>query len=80
MFGLGHVDLAPLIYGSVMFLGIWSMWSKFKHGQYQRLVIEVGVFALVFNLHGGTMTGGFSAMVCALLAGVFLGAKKKPSA
>lgn len=32
----------------------------------------MSVFTLVFMLHGGTMAGGFAAMICALLAGVIL--------
>ena len=69
MFGLGHLDLAPLIYGFVIFIGLWSMWSKLAHGKFLALGIEVSVFWLVFSLHGGSMTGGFSAAVAALLAG-----------
>jgi len=76
-----HIDIAPLFYGFIMFLGIWSMWNKLMDGEIKRFLIEVGVFVLVFKMHGGSMTGGFSAMVCALLAGFFLGRKKKdPSA
>lgn len=69
---LSHVDLGPLFYGIIMFFGIWSMWHKLCNFQLVRLSIEIGVFALVFVLHGGTMAGGFSAMVCALLAGMFI--------
>lgn len=67
--GLAHLDVAPLFYGVVMFLGLWSMWRKLVHWQLFGFVVEVAVFALVFALHGGTMAGGFAAMVCALLAG-----------
>lgn len=67
--GLGHLDLTPLIYGVIMFLGIWSMWHKITHGRSFSAAVEIGVFVLVFRLHGGTMAGGFAAMVCALLAG-----------
>lgn len=67
--GLAHLDVAPLFYGVVMFLGLWSMWHKLTHWQLFGFAVEVGVFALVFALHGGTMAGGFAAMVCALLAG-----------
>lgn len=75
---LAHVDMMPLFYGFVMFLGIYSMYYKFTHGNLRGFMIEVAVFSLVFTLHGGTLTGGFSAMVCALLAGVFMG-RRKPS-
>jgi hypothetical protein len=69
MFGLAHFDIMPLIYGVVMFFGLWSMWHKLLQGKWLALTIEVSVFALVFSLHGGTMAGGFAAMTCALLAG-----------
>lgn len=72
MFGLAHLDIMPLIYGFVIFIGLWSMWSKLTHGKYLALGIEVSVFWLVFSLHGGSMTGGFSAAVAALLAGFIL--------
>lgn len=72
----GHIDMMPLFYGVIMFIGIWSMYHKFKRSLWLRLSIEVSVFILVFTLHGGTMTGGFSAMIAALLAGFFLGRKK----
>lgn len=71
--GLGHLDLMPLFYGIIMFLGIWSMWRKLAAWRIGSFLLEAGVFALVFSLHGGTMAGGFSAMICALLAGMILG-------
>lgn len=69
MFGLGHMDVTPLFYGFIMFLGIWSMWSKILQRHYVSFLGEVGVFALVFALHGGSMSGGFAAMFAALIAG-----------
>ena len=68
---LGHLDFGPILYGVVMFLGLLVMWWKLKNGRWLSLAIDIGVFALVFKLHGGTMAGGFSAMVAALLAGLF---------
>lgn len=73
---LQHIDMMPLFYGVLMFLGVWSMYHKLVAGRYLKFLIEVSVFTLVFILHGGTMTGGFSAMICALLAGTFLGRRK----
>lgn len=70
MFGLAHLDVMPLVYGVVVFIGLWSMWAKLIRGKWIALAIEASVFALVFALHGGSMTGGFSAAVAALLAGV----------
>ena len=73
---LGHMDFTPLVYGVIMFLGIWSMYYKITHWNIVGFAIELGVFTLVFVLHGGTMAGGFSAMICALLAGQILGRRK----
>jgi hypothetical protein len=70
--GLAHLDFGPLIYGLIMFLGVAVMWWKLTRGRWLSLIIDIAVFALVFKLHGGTMAGGFAAMVAALLAGMFL--------
>lgn len=70
---LAHLDIMPLIYGVVIFLGIYSMWSKLRKGRLFSFGIEAGIFILVFSLHGGTMTGGFAATVAALLSGIFMG-------
>ena len=72
MFGLGHVDLTPLVYGLVICCGIFSMWWKLTHGRWLTFAVEASVFALVFKLHGGTMAGGFAATVAALLAGLII--------
>jgi hypothetical protein len=77
MFALSHIDMMPLFYGCLMFLGIWSMYYKVTRGNIKGFVIEASVFSLVFFLHGGTMNGGFAAMVCALLAGLVLGRKRR---
>lgn len=72
MFGLTHFDAMPLVYGVLMFLGIWSIYYKATHHKYFALAVELIVFVAVFKLHGGTMAGGFSAMICALIAGQVL--------
>ena len=81
MLGLGHIDVGPLLYGIVIFLGLYSMWWKLTHGRLFSFLVEVTVFVLVFKLHGGTMAGGFAATVAALLAGFIipwtLGGSKK---
>lgn len=69
MFGLAHIDVMPLVYGLVIFVGLWSMWAKLIHGAFIALIIEVFIFWLVFRLHGGSMAGGFAAAIAALLAG-----------
>jgi len=76
MFGLGHIDMMPLAYGIIMFLGVWSMWAKLTSGRLLSFAIELGVFVLLFKLHGGTMAGGFAAMVAALIAGRVLGRRR----
>jgi hypothetical protein len=67
---LSHMDLAPILYGIVMFIGLAVMLAKLIKGAWLSLIIDITVFALVFKLHGGSMTGGFAAMICALLAGL----------
>ena len=72
MFGLTHFDAMPLIYGVVIFAGLYSMWHKLVTFRWLSLTVEVFVFVLVFKLHGGTMAGGFAATIAALLAGIIL--------
>lgn len=72
MFGLGHIDVGPLIYGVVIFAGLYSMWWKLTHRRLLGFVVELAVFIIVFKLHGGTMAGGFAATVAALIAGVVI--------
>jgi hypothetical protein len=67
---LAHLDLMPLLYGVIIFMGLTSLWSKLIHGRFLALIIEISVFTLVFSLHGGTKTGGFAAAIAALLAGI----------
>ena len=81
MFGLAHLDIMPVVYGVIIFTGLFSMYWKLTHGRVLAALIEIGVFWLVFQLHGGTMAGGFAATVAALLAGLIipftLGARRK---
>ena len=72
MLGLAHLDILPLLYGVTIFIGLASMWRKLVNFQLLPLIIEGGVFWLVFSLHGGTMTGGFAATIAALLSGFVL--------
>lgn len=64
-----HLDLTPVFYGFVIFLGLLSMWRKLISLMLIELAIEAAVFYLVFTLHGGSMAGGFAATIAALLAG-----------
>lgn len=66
---LSHIDWGPIVYGLVIFVGLLIMWFKLINGRFLSLFIDIGVFWLVFTLHGGTMTGGFAATIAALLAG-----------
>lgn len=68
---LSHIDLGPLFYGVVMFIGLAIMFVKLKHGKLLSVGIDFAVFWLVFTLHGHSMAGGFAAMICAMLAGLF---------
>ena len=72
MLTLLHGSFEPIIYGVVIFLGLYSMWYKISHGKVLAFVIEVSVFILVFRLHGGTMVGGFAATIAALLSGLII--------
>ncbi len=68
---LAHIDLMPLVYGVVMFLGLAYMWHKLIHGMYIGVGVDMFVFWIVFSLHGGSMAGGFSAMIAAALSSIF---------
>ena len=65
-----HGSMEPIVYGVVIFLGLLSMVWKLRNGNFLAFIMEVGVFYLVFKLHGGTMSGGFAATIAALLAGL----------
>lgn len=67
---LAHIDFMPIVYGVVMFIGLAVLFRKLVTGRIISLGIDIAVFWFVFALHGGSMTGGFSAMVAALLAGI----------
>ena len=67
----GHIDAAPLFYGLILAFGIFSMLRKLLVLDFVALAVELGVFWVVFSMHKGTMTGGLSAAVCALIVGLF---------
>ena len=72
MLTLLHGSFEPIIYGVVIFLGLYSMWYKLTRGKLLAFVAEVSVFILVFKLHSGTMVGGFAATIAALLSGLII--------
>jgi hypothetical protein len=65
-------DSGPVLYGVVVILGICTLWWKLITGRITSFLLEAGIFWLVFSLHGGTMTGGMSAAVAALLGGFLI--------
>jgi hypothetical protein len=67
---LGHVDFSAVVYGLLMFAGLAVLFYKLVNFSWLSLSIDIAVFWLVFKLHGGTMQGGFAAMICALCAGI----------
>lgn len=67
---LRHLDLGPLLYGLIMFVGLFVVWWKITRSMWLSVAIDIAVFIVVFKLHGGTMQGGFAAMIAALLAGL----------
>ena len=68
---LSHIDFMPLVYGILMFLGLTLTWYKLCHGKFVSVGLDMAVFWLVFSLHGGSMAGGFSAMIAAALSSLF---------
>jgi hypothetical protein len=67
----GHIDAAPLFYGLLLAIGIFSMLRKLLMLDIATLAVEVFVFYVVFSMHKGTLTGGMSAAICALIVGLF---------
>ena len=65
-----HGSMEPLIYGAIIVARLLAMERKFTRGAFGALTVAIGVFVLVFELHGGTVTGGFAATIAALLAGI----------
>lgn len=66
----GHIDAAPLFYGVLLAVGIFSMLRKLLKFDLVALAVEVFVFYVVFSMHKGTLTGGMSAAICALIVGL----------
>lgn len=66
----GHIDAAPLFYGVLLAVGIFSMLRKLLLLDFLTLGIEIFVFYVVFQMHKGTLTGGMSAAICALIVGL----------
>ena len=67
---LSHIDMLPVVYGVVIFIGLAIMVIKLRTGHWISLLIDIGVFTFVFKLHGGTMSGAFAATIAAMLSGL----------
>lgn len=65
-----HIDAAPLFYGVLLAIGVFSMLHKVKTSQWLTLAVEIFTFYVVFSMHKGTLTGGMSAAICALIVGL----------
>lgn len=68
---LAHLDLMPMFYGMLMFLGLAYTWHKLLRGKIISVGVDMFVFWLVFALHGHSMAGGFAAMIAAALSSLF---------
>lgn len=69
MYSIIHASMEPLIYSIVISYGLISMAKKVKDKRYMALVIEVAIFALIFIMHGGSVTGGFASTIASIIAG-----------
>jgi hypothetical protein len=66
-----HIDLAPVIYGFAVFLGLYITVWKFSKGKWLSMICDVIVFYVVFSMHNHSTTGGLVAAIAAMLAGLF---------
>ena len=69
MFGLGHIDLLLLLYPLALALGVLSLVHKWTHRKYLAFFVEGITFCALFAMHGGSVHGGFAAVVAALIVG-----------
>lgn len=67
---LSHIDMAPVFYGVILAVGVFSMLNKLLRFDVLGFAVEAGTFFVVFSMHKGTLTGGMSAAICALIVGV----------
>ncbi len=69
MISLIHTSMEPIIYSFVITYGLCSMAKKVQTKRYFAFIVEVAVFALIFLLHGHSVTGGFAATIASVIAG-----------
>ena len=79
MYSIIHASMEPLIYSIVISYGLVSMGKKLKAGKVMQLAIEIAIFALIFALHGGSVTGGFASTIASVVAGNILAKMFEPN-
>lgn len=66
-----HLDVAPVIYGIAVFLGLYITVWKISRGKWLSTACDIAVFYIVFSMHNHSTTGGLVAAIAAALAGLF---------
>lgn len=66
-----HLDVAPVIYGIAVFLGLYITVWKISKGRWLSTACDIAVFYVVFSMHNHSTTGGLVAAIAAALAGLF---------
>ncbi len=66
-----HLDVAPVIYGVAVFLGLYITVWKISKGRWLSTACDIAVFYIVFSMHNHSTTGGLVAAIAAALAGLF---------
>ena len=79
MFSIIHASMEPIIYSFVITYGLCSMAKKVQSKRYLAFIIEVAIFALIFTLHGHSVTGGFASTIASVIAGNLIANMLEPS-
>lgn len=66
-----HLDVAPVVYGIAVFLGLYITVWKISKGRWLSTACDIAVFYIVFSMHNHSTTGGLVAAIAAGLAGLF---------
>jgi len=61
------MNMEPVVYGGLMFIALMVLLLKAWLEHYVAIAADVAVFVVMFLIHGGTLTGGLSAAVTAML-------------
>lgn len=78
MFSIVHASMEPIIYSFVITYGLCSMAKKVQQKRYFAFIVEVAIFALIFMLHGHSVTGGFASTIASLIAGNIIAKMLEP--